>query len=102
MTVTGATLTTLAITPTAAQNIALGTSEQYTATGTFSDSSTQDLSNQVTWTSSSPPVAVVNGLGLATSTGLGTTTVKAAGNINGNAATSQVDLTVALVVATPH
>lgn len=94
LTVTNATLSTIAITPAAAQNIALGTSQQYKATATFSDSTTQDLSNQVTWTSSVPAVAVVNGTGLATSTGVGTTTVTAAGNINGTTATAQTALTV--------
>ena len=62
--------------------------------GTFSDSTTQDVSYQVTWSSSSPNVAVVTATGLATSTGVGATTVKAAGNINENAATNQVLLTV--------
>ncbi len=95
VTVTNATLKTLAITPSAAQSIALGTSLQFTATGTFSDSSTQNLSNQVSWSSSAPTVAVMNLTGLATSTGVGTTNVSAAGNINGNSATSPV---VALTV----
>jgi trimeric autotransporter adhesin len=94
--VTNATLKTLTITPIVAQNIALGMSVQYTATATFSDSTTQNLSNQVTWTTSlTPPgIAVVNLTGLATSTGIGTTNVIAAASINGSAATNQVALTV--------
>jgi hypothetical protein len=95
LTVTDATLTTIAISlPAAPANIALGTTQQYQATGTFSDSSTQDLSNQVTWTSSDQAVAVINGSGLATSTGTGTTTIKAAGNIDGTAANATQVLTV--------
>ena len=93
-TVTNATLSTIAIMPTAAQNVALGHTQQYTAQATFSDSSEQDLTNQVTWTSSDLPVAVVNGNGLATSTGVGATMVKAAGDINGSTASDSKVLTV--------
>jgi hypothetical protein len=95
VTVTSAALKTLAITPTGNVHLALGASQQYQATGTFSDSSTQNLTNQVTWSSSVPGVAVMNLTGLATNTGTGTTNVTAAGNINGNTATSTV------VLATP-
>jgi hypothetical protein len=90
VTVTNATLKTLAIAPTGSVHLALGAAQQYQATGTFSDSTTQNLTNQVTWISSAPGVAVMNLTGLATSTGVGTTNVTAVGNINGNAATSQV------------
>jgi uncharacterized protein YjdB len=95
LTVTNATLSSLAITsPSTPQDIALGQSQQYVVTGTFSDSTTQDLSNQVTWTSSDPEVAVITGSGLAVSTGVGTTTVTAAGDINGATATATQVLTV--------
>jgi hypothetical protein len=88
--VTGATLKTLAITPAGTVHVGLGVSQQYQATGTFSDSTTQNLTNQVTWISSVPGVAYINLTGLATNTGPGTTNISAVGNINGNAATSQV------------
>jgi uncharacterized protein YjdB len=95
LTVTNATLSSLAITsPASPANIALGKSQQYVVTGTFSDSTTQDLTNQVTWTSSDPAVAVIDPSGLATSTGVGTTTVTAAGDINGSASTAMQVLTV--------
>ncbi len=85
--VTNATLKTLAITPASA-GISLGTSLQYTATGTFSDSTTQNLSNQVNWASSVPTIAVMNLTGLATSTGVGSTNVTATSNITTPATTS--------------
>jgi len=95
LTVTSATLSSLAITtPASAANIALGASEQYAVTGTFSDSSTQDLSRQVAWTSSEIPVAIINQYGLATSTGTGTTTITATGNINGSKESATQTLTV--------
>ena len=86
-------MASLAITPTAPANVALGGTQQYKATGRFSDLTTQDLTNQVTWSSSEPGVAVVDGFGAASITGLGTATVKASGSINGSAATDQKVLT---------
>ncbi len=94
LTVTSATLTSLALVSITTGHTPLGTSVQYTATGTFSDSSTQNLTDQAVWSSSAPTVAVVNSTGLATTTGLGATTVTATGNINGNTATSHAVLTV--------
>jgi hypothetical protein len=94
VTVTSATLTSVAITPAAPKTISLGSTQQYKATATFSDSTTQDLSYLVTWTSSDPPVAVVNGTGLATSTGVGSTMVKASANINGSTASDDKALIV--------
>ena len=94
VTVTSATLKSIAATPATA-NIAVGTAQQYTATGTFSDSSTQNLNNQVVWGSSSPTVAVMSLTGLATSTGTGTTNVTATSNITSPATVSPaVPLTV--------
>jgi trimeric autotransporter adhesin len=95
VTVTNATLKTLAITPTGTVHLALGASQQYAATGTFSDASTQILTNQVAWQTQLPTVAVMNQTGLATNIGTGTTNVVAVGNINGSTATSTV------VLATP-
>jgi trimeric autotransporter adhesin len=94
LTVTSATMTGLAITPKAPADLALGGTQQYTATGRFSDLTTQDVTNQVTWSSSEPGVAVVDGFGAANITGLGTATVKASDSINGRAATDEKVLTV--------
>jgi Bacterial Ig-like domain (group 2) len=97
LTVTGATVTSIAITP-ATQTITLGAARQYTATATFSDSTTQDLTYLVTWTSSDPAVAVISKFGAATSTGVGSTMVKAEANINGSTASDDKAL---MVVAVP-
>jgi hypothetical protein len=89
VTVTNATLKTLAIAPTGNVHVVLGGTQQYVATGTFSDSTTQILTNQVTWNSSVPTIAVVSLTGLATNTGTGgSTNISAVGIINGNTATS--------------
>jgi hypothetical protein len=87
-------MASLAITPTAPAEVGLGGTQQYTAIGRFSDLTTQDLTNQVTWSSSDPGVAVVDGFGTASITGPGTATVKASGSINGSAATDQKVLTM--------
>jgi hypothetical protein len=62
----------------AGSGVAKGLSEQFTATGTFSDMSTADLTTRVTWSSSDTAVATINSSGLARSLALGSTTITAA------------------------
>ena len=50
LTVTAATLVSIAVTP-ANPSIAKGTTQQFTATGTYSDSSTANITSSVTWSS---------------------------------------------------
>ena len=64
----------------------MGATQQFTATGTYSDGSTQNLSNRVTWTSSNTAVATINTNGLATGVSAGTATISATlGSVSGNA-----------------
>ena len=66
-------------------SIANGSTQQFTATGHYSDGSTQDLTTQATWASSDPAVATVDSSGLATAIGLGSTTVSAtSGGVGGS------------------
>lgn len=74
---TVATLTSIAITDANSFNISSGTSDQLKATGTLSDGTSQDLTGDVVWSSSTPTVAVVDSEGLATGTGKGSTAVTA-------------------------
>ena len=53
-TVTALTLNSIAITPNPPPSIGVGATEQFTATGTFSDGSTQNLTSSATWVSSMP------------------------------------------------
>jgi DNA-binding beta-propeller fold protein YncE len=69
-------LVSIAITPVN-PSIKVGTTLQFTATGTYSDSSTQNLTNSVTWTSSKPAIATINTSGLATAIATGSTNMKA-------------------------
>ncbi|MBK6604623.1 MAG: Ig-like domain-containing protein [Leptospiraceae bacterium] len=57
--ISAATLTSINIGASTA-TVANGSSFQYTATGTFSDSTTQDLSSLVTWNSSAPTNATIS------------------------------------------
>lgn len=83
VTVTGATLDSIAVTPVN-PDIALGASQKFKAVGTFSDSTTQNLTGQVAWSSSDVSVAIVDASGAAASTGIGTTTISATMNgVNG-------------------
>ena len=76
LTVTSAALVSIVVTPNPA-SMAIGTTQQFTATGTFSDNSTQDVTASVLWSSSSPTVATINNQGVASSVAIGTTTITA-------------------------
>ena len=84
LTVTAPTLVSIAVTP-ANPSIAMSATEQFTATGTFSDNSTQNLTSTATWTSQTTTVATINASGLATAVTAGTSTIKAvSGSISGS------------------
>ena len=75
----------ISVTPADA-TVAPGGTQQFTAIGTYSDSSTQNISSRVTWTSSSTGVATINANGLAAGVAAGITTVSATlGSVSGNA-----------------
>ena len=76
VTVSTATLVTLAIEPLNA-SMPVDATKQFKATGTFSDNSTQDMTQQVLWSSSAPGVATITNLGLASSLTTGGTTITA-------------------------
>jgi hypothetical protein len=81
LTVTNATLSSIAITPANAVTIGYGTTQQFTAVGTYSDGSTQNITSLVTWASSSTGVASISNVagsnGLATSITAGITNITA-------------------------
>jgi uncharacterized protein YjdB len=73
---TGIVLSSIAVTPPAA-TIPQGDSLQFTATGTYSDSSTQNLTTQVTWASATTSVSTINAGGLAQGLTPGTSNITA-------------------------
>ena len=73
----GTTLSSIAITPDTA-TFPNGQSQKLTATGTYSDGATADISSQVSWKSADTGVATVDSsTGIATGVAIGSTTVSA-------------------------
>ena len=62
---------------TATPTLPLGSSQQLSATGTFTNGGTQDLTNSVNWASSSPGIITILSTGLATAKSVGTAGVSA-------------------------
>jgi len=87
------TLVSLALTP-ASPSAAAGTVQQFTATGTFSDASTQDITLNSHWSSSHASVATIANApsvaGGATCISAGTTTI----GTNSGGTTGSTTLTV--------
>jgi len=99
-TVTEAALVSIQVAPDN-PNLPKGTTRQLTATGIYTDNSTQDLTKQVTWGASDPSVASVSNAdgsdGLATALAVGSATVSAAlGMVSG---TTALEVTAAALVA---
>ncbi len=69
-------LTAIAVTP-ANPTILVGATQQFTAMGTYTDNSTQNITSQVTWEASNAVVATINAGGLATGSGAGTSDITA-------------------------
>jgi Bacterial Ig-like domain (group 2)/Abnormal spindle-like microcephaly-assoc'd, ASPM-SPD-2-Hydin len=64
LSVPAATLLSIAVTPNGV-SLGLNGTQQFTATGTYSDGSVQNITNAVTWTSVTPATVSVNATGLA-------------------------------------
>jgi hypothetical protein len=80
------TLSSIAVTP-GNTSVTQGTSQQFKATGTYSDNSTQDLTATALWTSSNSSMVTIGAGGLASSVGvpIGTTTIEASsGSVSGS------------------
>jgi 6-phosphogluconolactonase (cycloisomerase 2 family) len=94
--VTGVTLVSVEVTPTN-PSIALGATEQFAATGVYSDNSTQNLTTAVTWNSATPGVATINTAGLATSVAAGSSVITA--SYQGVSGTTTLTVTAATLVS---
>ncbi len=88
----------ITITPATA-NIGVGTTQQFTATGSYSNGSTTP-NMSVTWGSSTPTVATIDSTGVAMAVASGTTTITAtAFGITATPATLNVNQLTTIVVA---
>ncbi len=91
LTVTPATLVSLAITPTN-PTIAPHTTLPFMATGTYTDKSTKDITTTVVWASSEPAIATIGAsTGIVNSLTTGTTSINA---VSGTIQSNPVTLTV--------
>jgi hypothetical protein len=69
-------LESITVTPATAQ-IIVGGKQQYTATGTYSDDTTEDITAEVLWASSASSIATIDSFGLATGIAEGTAAITA-------------------------
>jgi hypothetical protein len=93
-----ANLSSIAVTPPD-PTIQAGATQQFTATGTYSDNTTQDITSRVTWASSNSAVATINSTGRASGVAAGTSTISATqGSISGS--TTLTVVSAPLAVAT--
>jgi Bacterial Ig-like domain (group 2) len=104
------TLTSLAVAPTSASLI-LGKTQQISATGTYDDGSTKDLTGSATWTTSDSTIATVSKGGLVTAassiaTPPGTATITATSGTLTASSTITVNtgplLSIAISTTTPN
>lgn len=73
----GVTLTSISVTPDSLTGLKVGDSQQLTATGTYSDNSTADISAEVTWSSSNSAVITVSEAGVASAVAAGNAEITA-------------------------
>src|SRR5438105_2844167 len=82
--VTPAQLSSIAVTPLNGA-VVVGQTQQFTATGSYTDSSTQNITAAVNWSSTNASAASIDASGLATAKITGGTTITAiSGSITGN------------------
>jgi len=90
------TLDSIAVTPANPVLSALGATQQLTATASYSDGSSKDISATVTWSSDQTAVATINASGLATAIADGVSTISATDP------TSSIKGSATLTVGTPQ
>ncbi len=105
MTVTAATLQSIQVTP-ADQTLDLGLKEFYTATGTYSDGTTLDLTSTVVWSVAEMTVAAISNAagaqGLLTALDTGTTQVEATlGAVSGSTSLTVISAEITEVKVSP-
>jgi hypothetical protein len=95
-------LLSIAVTPNA-PGVPVGLTQQFKATGTFSDTSSADLTASVAWTSGTLSVATVGAnSGLATASAVGSTLVTAtSGSVSGSATLSVLPPILESIAITP-
>jgi uncharacterized protein YjdB len=95
-------LSSIAITPATA-SVPEGRTQQFTATGTYRDGTTRDLTDSVTWTSSGSSIATVDSAGLVTGRAAGGTVTLTAtqDSVSGSAQLTVTPAVVTSLTVTP-
>jgi Bacterial Ig-like domain (group 2)/Immunoglobulin I-set domain/Galactose oxidase, central domain/Kelch motif len=95
-------LVSIAVTP-GTPGVPKGLMQQFTATGTFSDTSTADLTNTVVWSSDTPNNATINaGSGLANALAVGTAVITAkSGSVSGSVTLTVTPAIVEAIAVAP-
>ncbi|MGA2957592.1 MAG: Ig-like domain-containing protein [Thermodesulfobacteriota bacterium] len=112
LTVTPATLSSIAVTPNpfplefssfpTLLSIPVGATLQFTALGTYSDGTSHDITTQVTWTSSNPAAATISSSGLATAFAAGTANITATfETISGSTTLTVTSATLSFITVIP-
>lgn len=100
--VVSANLVSIAINPSTA-SVRVGNTYPFTATGTFNNQTTADITNNVTWTSSNTATATISNAagsnGVATGVAASTTPVTITATLNGQNATASLTVNVARIVS---
>jgi uncharacterized protein YjdB len=89
LTVTAPLLVALAVAP-ANPSVPAGGTQQFTATGSYSDGSVRNITGSVTWASSNTAVATINSSGLAAAVASGVATISATQGNRSNSTTMTV------------
>jgi len=70
-------LSTIIVMPASPSNILIGGTQQFTASGNYSNGTTKDITSQVTWASDNDAVITISSKGLATGLALGSADITA-------------------------
>jgi VCBS repeat-containing protein len=99
--VAAAPLASIAVTP-ANGSLTMGQARQFTATGTYRDGGTADITDQVTWTSTNGHIASIDAAGNVTGVSPGSTHVTATkGNVSGQTGVTVTATTSAGATSAP-
>ena len=102
LTVTAATLVSIGVTPATTLAMVQDQTEQFTATGVYTDNSKQNLTSKVTWSSATTTVATVSAAGVVTAAGIGSSVIKATlGSVSGMATVTVTAPVLESITVTP-
>jgi uncharacterized protein YjdB len=92
-------LSKIAVSPNPA-SLAVGGTQQFTATATYSDASTKDVTATATWSAAKPSVATISASGVATAVATGSTGITA--TLNGVSGSATLTVSTITVSVTPN